>query len=358
MKENIHIIGSGWGCIGFIQHIDNDKFDVNIISNKNKFTYTPLLANNINKNYNLELNVNEINNKVIYLNDKIIDIDNENNEIVGKNKKYKYKNLIFSHGSEINTFNIDGVSKYCLFLRSQEDSVFIKNKLKMLDKDSNIAVIGTNLTGAEVVGNLIDYNKFKITVIDGLKYPIPIFKKDISDYVLNVWKNKGIKCLYGDFVTNIDKNNIYFKDKNIDYDLTIWCGGLKCSGLTQIINKKLGLECKFGIPIDNYLNVIGYKNIYALGDCSYSNNPPTAQLAYQQGKYLAYNFNNNFSNKNKFEFENKGQICYIGDNKSVFQNKYFESKGYVTYLFNKVVHIYNGINIKQKINILFGKNDK
>jgi NADH dehydrogenase FAD-containing subunit len=57
---------------------------------------------------------------------------------------------------------------------------------------------------------------------------------------------------------------------------------------------------------------------------------PTAQVAYQQGKYLANQFNHKLTNtniktnintkikSNEFVFENKGQFCYIGKNKSVF----------------------------------------
>lgn len=358
MKEKIHIIGSGWGCIGFIENINNDKFEVCVISKGNKFTYTPLLANNLYNNYDLEIDIENINDKLKFNKDEILNLDYKNKEIIGKNKNYKYENLILSHGAEINTFNINGVNENCLFLRTQEDSEILKKKLKSLGKASEIVVIGTNLTGSEVIGNLIDYNKFKISAVDGLKYPLPPFRNEISEYVLKVWKNKNINCLYGDFVTKMNEKNIFFKNKTINYDLAIWCGGLKASILTKKINKNLELDCKFGIPIDNYLNVKGYRNIYALGDCSYSNYPPTAQLAYQQGKYLANNFNNNFKNVNEFKFQNKGQICYIGDNKSVFENKYLASKGYLTYIFNKIVHVYNGINIKQKINIIFGKNDK
>ena len=359
MKEKIHIIGSGWGCVGFIKHIDNNKYEVHVISKTDSFTYTPLLANNILNNYNLNTKLININNNIKIIQDEIIDLDNKNNELISKNNKYKYNNLILSHGASINTFNIKGVDEYCLFLKSSDDSEKLKNKLKKLNYNDKIVVIGTNLTGAEIVGNLIDHKKFNITAIDGLKYPLPSFDLKISNYVLDIWKNKGLNCINSNFVKNIDDKKIYYdNNKFINYNLAIWCGGFKSLPLTQNINKKLGFECKCGIPIDEYLNIQRYKNLFAIGDCSYSNNSPNAQLAYQQGKYLAHRFNNNFKIDNKFNYQNKGQICYIGDNKSVYQNKYFQTQGYLTYLFSKIVHVYNGVNIEQKINILFGKNNK
>ena len=53
-KQNIHIIGSGWASIGFLKHIDTNKYNVTVISDNLKFCYTPLLAYNCTNNINLE----------------------------------------------------------------------------------------------------------------------------------------------------------------------------------------------------------------------------------------------------------------------------------------------------------------
>ena len=45
----IAVIGSGWGSGSFIKYIDNDKYDVKVISPNNHFIYTPLLANKVRK---------------------------------------------------------------------------------------------------------------------------------------------------------------------------------------------------------------------------------------------------------------------------------------------------------------------
>ena len=47
------------------------------------------------------------------------------------------------------------------------------------------------------------------------------------------------------------------------------------------------------------------ENVFAIGDCGYNGFPPTAQVAYQEGEYLAKNFNNNFINVKDFNFYNK-----------------------------------------------------
>lgn len=43
-KERLVILGSGWGSAALLQDIDNDRYDVTIISPRNYFLFTPLLA--------------------------------------------------------------------------------------------------------------------------------------------------------------------------------------------------------------------------------------------------------------------------------------------------------------------------
>ena len=102
--------------------------------------------------------------------------------------------------------------------------------------------------------------------------------------------------------------------------------------------------------MNEYLQISKINNVFAMGDCANSGFPPTAQVAYQQGEYLANRLNNKF-NDNKFVFNDQGQIGYIGMKKSVCQLPYLKSGGNLIYYLNKVIHVYNGITWKQKWNI-------
>ena len=351
MKKKIIVIGSGWAGSSFIKHIDDSKFEIEVVSKNKNFTYTPLLANSIFNGHNLEYDIIK-DKKINFIKDEVNDISFNDNSIILKNKELKYDYLVLAHGSKINTFNIKGIEDNCLLLKNMEDLGKIKEKIGNLPYNSKIAVIGCGLTGSEIIGNLIDTKKFNIIAIDGANLPLPMFNSSISYYTVNLWKRHNVNLNFNKFVSKIDGKNIYLGKDIISYDLAFWCGGVKISELSEKINKKLNLSCKFGIPVNDYLNVKNTSNVYAIGDCGFNSNPPTAQVSYQEGKYLANNFNNNFKNKNKFYFSNKGQICYIGDKESVYQNKYFSSTGKVVGYFNKFLHIYNAINYSQSLDFL------
>ena len=43
-KERIVILGTGWGSAAFLKEINTDKYDVTVISPRNHFLFTPMLA--------------------------------------------------------------------------------------------------------------------------------------------------------------------------------------------------------------------------------------------------------------------------------------------------------------------------
>lgn len=43
-KEKVVVLGTGWGAAAFLKNIDTNKFDVTVISPRNYFVFTPMLA--------------------------------------------------------------------------------------------------------------------------------------------------------------------------------------------------------------------------------------------------------------------------------------------------------------------------
>ena len=68
-------------------------------------------------------------------------------------------------------------------IKDQNDTTKIRNKLSKLNEGSK-KLLGCGLTGIEIIGNLIDYNKFNIYAVDGLSLPLNTFNKNISNILL------------------------------------------------------------------------------------------------------------------------------------------------------------------------------
>jgi NADH dehydrogenase FAD-containing subunit len=90
-------------------------------------------------------------------------------------------------------------------------------------------------------------------------------------------------------------------DKKMDrlYNHTIFAVGARSNDLTS------------SWKTTPKLNLIDYPNIFAGGDCIVSEYPKNAQVAYQQGKYVAEFLNG--QTENDFTYDNKGIALYLGN---------------------------------------------
>lgn len=354
-KPIIVVIGLGWSTAAFIKTINTDKYTVKVISLNDSFIYTPLLAKNIRNNKSLAIHGSDINNDILFHSSEVVDIDFANNSVITINKdNIHYDYLIISHGSVTNTFGIEGVKDNCYFIKDDNQANALRNKINTLANNSNIAVIGCGLTGTEIIGSLLDYRRFNIHAIDALPRAITTFDNKLSNYTIRLWETQNVRTYFNKKVSAIDKTKIYFTDnKELTYDLAIWCGGIKKAPLTEKILNSLKIENSKGIPIDSFMKVKTTTNLFAMGDCAYSGFPPTAQVAYQQGVFTGKYFNSDFKKNDLFEYKSKGQIAYIGLGKSVCQLPYLQSGGNLVYYLNSLIHVYNGINFKQRYALIF-----
>lgn len=383
-KKKIIIIGSGWAASSFLKYLDSDtiskNYEVIVVSPSNSFLYTPLLINSIFNSITLTLSISELNSFPIkYINNKVSDINFQKNKIFLEKKdgefsssNLDYDYLILAHGSVVNTFQIDGVKENCYFIKEEKDSLKIKEQLNLLFKSNDhnnnhnkypksIAVIGTSFAGVELIGEFIDRihqedkqnQKYKLYAIDGLKVPLAESNSFIQKYIVDLWKKNNVKLYMDQFVTKVDSDHIHTTKNKIPYDIAFWCGGVKASSFTNKINNSLGIKYLPGISVNQFLQVknIDQKNVYAIGDCSFTRLAPTAQVAYQEGKYLASLFNHHFDyDKMKpFQYKHKGQTANIGQKKGVYFSGKTYFHGSLTKYLNNFIHIYNAIHYKQSV---------
>ena len=112
------------------------------------------------------------------------------------------------------------------------------------------------------------------------------------------------------------------------------------------------------IIIDRFLRVPEHPEIYALGDCATleeKNLPATAQLAQQEGRYVARSLNALARGKRvePFRERNFGMLAYIGSNRALADLTSVRAHGYATWLFWRSVYLTKLVSAKNKILVLF-----
>ena len=150
-------------------------------------------------------------------------------------------------------------------------------------------------------------DRLRITLIEALPNVLPAFSKQLIQYTESTFKENKIDVLTRTMVKDVGERSVTVQDasketREIPYGLLVWATGNTSREITRKLMGKLpaAQTQRRGIVVDDYLNMTGAEGIYAIGDCTATQYAPTAQVASQQGMYLAGMFQK-LGQKNKYE---------------------------------------------------------
>ena len=262
----------------------------------------------------------------------------------------EYDRLIVTIGAQTNTFGIPGVRENCNFLKTIEDARRIRTALvncferanlpgmteEQRIRDLTFAVIGAGPTGIEFAAELRDFIEqdgpkyypnllkyVRIKVIEASSTILAPFEKSLQQEAVRQLERtvdisnpevrdliperfKLTELLLDSSVKEVTSNTILLNDGTIiPYGVAVWAAGNGPIALTLQLIEALGSEqaaeqsiARGRLAIDPWMRAVGGNGkILAFGDCSCISQkqlPATAQVASQQGEYLAHIFNKNF----------------------------------------------------------------
>jgi len=433
-KKTLVILGTGWGSVSLLKNLDTENYNVIVISPRNYFLFTPLLPSCTTgtiehrsimepirnflrhkkasvKYYEAEATKIDAEKKVVYITD-----DSEIKGSISQNE-IPFDMLVVGVGAENATFGIPGVRENACFLKEVNDAQKIRKRIMdccetaaFKDQDTeevkrllHMVVVGGGPTGVEFAGELQDFfendlrkwmpeiqDNFRVTLVEALPSVLPSFSKSLIDYTEKTFKEETIEIRTKTMVKNVTPSYIEaeFTDpsgkkqlEKIPYGLLVWATGNALRPLVKDLMSQIPAQkdSRRGLAVNEYLVVKGSENIWAVGDCAVANYAPTAQVAAQEGAFLARLFNQmakteeietelhvlsdeqgkapNQESRDKifadikdlqkrlrrvkqmgpFEYSHQGSLAYIGSEKAVADISWVTgnvaSGGQLTYLF-------------------------
>jgi NADH:ubiquinone reductase (non-electrogenic) len=392
MKKKLVVLGSGFGAFSCLKEIDPDHYDVKIVSPRNHFLYTPLLASTTVGTIEFRSIIEPIRNikNVEYLQAYCYKIDDKNKKVFCEDADTKkrfeldYDILVSSVGEVTNTYNIEGVDEYAYFLREVADARRIR--IKVIDSFENASipgitdeerksylrfvVCGGGPTGVEFAAELHDFieedvsrkypnleKNIEVILIEAGDKLLNTFDEKLSEYTMKIFKRQKINVRINSYITKVTEKEIYVNDgTHFEYGLLVWAAGN--TGTALIKESGLPKNKRHKLIIDHYLKVSGHDDIYAMGDSAEIPDeafPVTAQVAQRQGKYLGKSLNKLAKGKKiaPFKYKDLGMLAYIGSHKALANTGPYKASGFVTWLFWRSVYITKLVSFKNKVLVLF-----
>mmetsp|Transcript_77114 Transcript_77114/g.160532 ORF Transcript_77114/g.160532 Transcript_77114/m.160532 type:complete len:482 (+) Transcript_77114:95-1540(+) len=367
-KPKLLILGTGWGSFRVLHDIDPKKYDVCVVSPRNHLLFTPMLASSALGTVNqrsicqpVRPLVAKKNAKYYESSVKHIDVAQKRVQCVtssGDTYWLPYDKLVVGVGFQPNDFNTPGVKEYALFMKETADATMFKEHLlsrleeaaylHALDGDMSVSpeeeaqlrqkltfvVVGGGPTGVELAGELTDFLNQEATKmyrfirryisVHMLTYDLlNTFDRDLQEHAMRHLKRKQqVEIHLETFVTKVTKDEVTLKkdgkESTLKYGTLVWCAGIKPHKFIRDYGFTMN-ERGTQILVDKTLKIKDTEDIYALGDCATIEEywlPQTAQVANQQGIYLAKMLNEADKAGNKkpeaFVFHSKGMMAYLG----------------------------------------------
>ena len=218
-KKKVVIVGSGWGAMSVLSHLNPGQFDITIVSPRNYFLFSPILpsvtvgtveSRSIVEPVRKLIRHHHGEEPVAFHEAKCVDVFPDKKQILCKDEsgivglisefKLDYDILVFAVGATNNTFNTPGVHQNCFFLKEMDDAQKIRDIMIDLIESASIpgqpederkrllhfVVVGGGPTGVEFASELRDFLREDVpsiypTVLDDFRVTLV----QSGDHILN-----------------------------------------------------------------------------------------------------------------------------------------------------------------------------
>jgi NADH dehydrogenase len=355
------IIGGGFGGLRLARKLNNKPgFDITLIDRYNFHQFQPLFyqvatagldASNISfplrkvfhKSKNVRFRMAEV-----------LQVNTADKKVVTDIGTYEFDVLVIATGADTNFFGNKNLIDHALPMKSTLEALQLRYRLlnnfeeavnadvNTLQRLMNIVVVGGGPTGVELSGAIADMRRFvlpkdypeldfslmQIYLLEGTGKTLGVMSEKSSEQSRQYLEKLGVKVMTNTILKDYDGQKAILQNGEIiETSTVIWAAGVK-GNVPEGINKELIAKGN-RIKVDRHCQVIGFPDIYAIGDVAYmeepaypNGHPQVAPVAMQQADMLAENLRrvemkSSHKQIEEFVYNDKGSMATVGRNLAV-----------------------------------------
>ena len=307
------------------------------------------------------------------------------NKIITEDHVFHYDKLVIATGCKTNFFGNQKMENLAFGMKNTQEAISIRNhvlltfekliieKSRSDDGNWNIVIVGSGPTGVELAGAFaemkreilprdyprMNFDDLEIILVSSTEKPLAVMSEESQEKSEKYLKDLGVRFISNDRVADYDGDRVYLSSGNIiPSNNVIWAAGVTgniIEGLTEnsIKNNRY--------IVDRYNKIVGFDDIYAIGDIAYmetpkypNGHPQVANVAINQGKNLAKNFLKKSENEwQPYEYDDKGSMATIGKHRAVVDLPKFKFQGIFAWYFWMFLHLMLILSVRNKLAIFF-----
>lgn len=244
--------------------------------------------------------------------DEVAGIDLEERAVRFRTRKLPFAYLILALGAEMNYFDIPGLERRALALKTFRDALQVRNALSTRAASGGLTRViigGGGPTGIELAAEIRNWAcgakgatcRFHVTIIEAGSTILAAFHTNVRARVARRLRSLGVQLITDERIAFVDDAYITLQsNEKIPYDVFIWTGGVKPPALLAKLPLKRDPKGRLEVgatmacvPTDGGPQLTG---VYAIGDLACLADPQTgtavpgmARPAIMEGRAAAKN---------------------------------------------------------------------
>ncbi|MEH2330745.1 NAD(P)/FAD-dependent oxidoreductase [Nostoc sp.] len=297
-----------------------------------------------------------------------IDIDQQRVNIQ-EGPEIPYDRLVLALGGETPLDLVPGATAYAYTFRTISDAYRLEERLRFLEESDadkiRVAIVGAGYCGVELACKLADRlgerGRFRIVEIaDQILRTSPEFNREAAKKAIDA---RGVFLDLETKVESIEQNSISLEYKNqldtIPVDLVIWTVGTRVAPVVKSLSLKQNQRGQ--ITTTSNLQVLDHPEIFALGDLADCHDaegqqvPATAQAAFQQADYTAWNIWATLTNRPllPFHYQQLGEMMALGIDNATLTGLGIKLDGPLAYVARRAAYLYRLPTLDHQLKVGF-----
>ena len=385
------IIGGGFAGIALAKKLSKKELQVVLLDKHNYHNFQPLLyqvsTGGLEPDsiaYPIRKILKDFPNFYFRLAD-VSEVNTEKNKVISNIGELRFDYLVIASGSKTNFFGNESIEANSMEMKTIPQSLNLRSLILENFEDAlltsnlhernalmNFVIVGAGPTGVELAGALAEIKKgilpkdypdldtrtVQINLVQSgdriLKEMSEKASQKAEDFLeklgVQIWKNVRVTGYDGNVVTT--NSDLTFESETV-----IWAAGVKGAAIKGIDAETL-ITRSNRIEVNQFNQVKGYNNIFAIGDVAQMTtdktphgHPMMAQPAIQQGKQLGENLLRLIENKplKPFKYKDKGSMATVGRNKAVVDLPKFKFQGVFAWFVWMFVHLFFLIGFRNRV---------
>ncbi|MCC5666466.1 NAD(P)/FAD-dependent oxidoreductase [Nostoc sp. CHAB 5784] len=280
-----------------------------------------------------------------------------------------YDRLVLALGGETPLDLVPGATSYAYPFRTISDVYRLEERLRFLEESDadkiRVAIVGAGYSGVELACKLADRlgerGRFRIVEIaDQILRTSPEFNREAAKKAIEA---RGVFLDLETKVESIEQNSISLEYKNqldkIPVDLVIWTVGTRVAPVVKSLPLKQNQRGQ--ISTTSNLQVLDHPEIFALGDLADSHDiegqqvPATAQAAFQQADYTAWNIWASLTNRPllPFRYQQLGEMMALGIDNATLTGLGIKLDGPLASVARRIAYLYRLPTLDHQLKVGF-----